>query len=248
VRRADKNHWGAVVLIVLGGFIAIAVLAGLADSFNPSDSVSAALFYGGILAVSVAVFLGVRRVTSTRRWWLVSLLCSPVLAVLGFIVFVNLAVRLGPVSASEVAGINYYPPPTSRQEMNFESDWQYAASWAAGSRQPGSSFLLQDKTVWIYIENKAGTRLVEDKFELHCCHPVATAYWPRAEYVEITLSEEGLERYTGGSPVEDPYSVALAKSGPRGILKLTYEYDAKAKRFRRTGIKVMNPGAIRPNS
>lgn len=237
MQRSDHNRWIPVCLLVLAGWIAPVFLYGLSDVFYPNDALSAVVFYGGTLLATAAVAFGVRRMTRMRRWWLISLFASPATLVLVFTVLVNLVLRFGPVGPSQGAGIGEYQPPWN-PSSTYMPDVLYGADWASGG-EIGSSFRLQDRTVWVYIRNHAGDVLAEDKFELTSGHPDGTAYWPRPEYVEITMSEVGYDKSN------DPYGVALARSGPRPMFRLTYQYDSGTKKFRRTDLKILNPKVIR---
>jgi len=95
VKRADSNRWGLVILLSLGAWGSIPVLAGIADMFYPRDGISALLFYGGLVLVTVVYVLAVRSVTNARRWWIVPLLASPAGLVTGLILLVNIHLYFG---------------------------------------------------------------------------------------------------------------------------------------------------------
>lgn len=121
----------------------------------------------------------------------------------------------------------FYPPGT-----NYMTDWTYEAVLYVETSESGTMYRLQDKDIWIRVEDRQGKRLLNDKIELRCCMVEGKANWSEFGTLEIALYEEGLERATGETvPLDDPYSVALAKSGPRKMVTLTYHYNEKMKRF-----------------
>ena len=223
--------------MIVGAWVASVLLYGLADALRASFVLSVAMFYGGLLFLTLAVAFGVRRVTKMRRWWIVALVASPATLVLVFTLVVNLVLRFGPVGPSQGGGIGNYQPPWN-PSSTYMPDWQYAASWASGG-ESGSSYRLQDRTVWVYIRNHAGDLLAEDKFELTCGLPSGDAYWPRPEYVEITMSD------TREDNPDLPYDAARLAEETRPMFRLTYQYDSKTRKFRRTDLKILNPQVMR---
>lgn len=121
----------------------------------------------------------------------------------------------------------FYPPGTT-----YMTDWKYEAVLYVETAEPGTMYRLQDKKIWIRVDDREGKRLLDDKVELRCCMVEGKASWSEFETLEIVLYERGLERATGENvPLDDPYSVALAKSGPRKMVTLKYRYDEKKRRF-----------------
>lgn len=237
MQRSDRNRWVTVGLLVAVGWIVPLLLYGLADLFYPGDVLSVVVFYGGTLATTAAITYGVRRMTRTRRWWLIPLLASPATLVLVFTVAVNLALQFGPVSPSHGEGIATYQPPWV-PSSTYMPDWLYSASWGAGGER-GSSYRVQDRTVWIYIKDHSGKVLAQEEFELHCGHPSGAAKWPVPEYVEITMSES-----QNDTKIND-YEAWRARTVTRPMFRVVYQYDAVTKRFRRTDMQILNPQVMR---
>jgi hypothetical protein len=50
---------------------------------------------------------------------------------------------------------------------------------------------------------------------------------------QVDLFEEGIENTGKDAQYNDPYSVALAPSGPRRLMTLRYRYDSAKKIFER---------------
>ena len=68
MKRADKNHWGVVVLLLfLGNVVPLAL-------WLRTDPTIA---WGGTILVAIALFFAARRLTCSRRWWVAPLVGSP---------------------------------------------------------------------------------------------------------------------------------------------------------------------------
>jgi hypothetical protein len=116
--------------------------------------------------------------------------------------------------------IGFFPPGTS-----YTTSWTQKAFWYAETGEAGSMYMRQEKDVWIRVEDRNGNRLLNDKMHFRCCQVVGKCTWVRFDTLNIELLEEG------DATVGDPYSAALAKSGPRTIAKLTYRYNAPRGQF-----------------
>ncbi len=68
MKRADKNHWVAVVLLVFLGNVVPPVL------WLRTDSIISG---GGAVLIAVALFFAARRLTCSRKWWVLPLAGSP---------------------------------------------------------------------------------------------------------------------------------------------------------------------------
>ena len=232
--RADKNHWGTVTAVVLCSAVATGALLIFAGAFDPRTAAGAVIFYGGVLALSVATLFAVRRATSMRQWWLLGAVLSPVTMVLVFTLLVNLSMRLAPVTPSY--GDGGIPGPWNEK---------YSAGLQVGSNDSGTFFNLQNKTIWVSVGAKGKRDPSNDKIVLHCCFPSGTVIWLPNDGAEITLYQEGLNRTGADAQYNDSYSVALAKSGKRAMVRLTYGLDPKTGKFVRTHLEVLDPAVVR---
>jgi hypothetical protein len=68
VKRADKNHWGPVVVLIVLGNIAPFVL------FLKSSTPVAVV---GTLLISIGLFFAAHSLLCSRRWWVAPLVGSP---------------------------------------------------------------------------------------------------------------------------------------------------------------------------
>jgi hypothetical protein len=124
--------------------------------------------------------------------------------------------------------VGYFPPGTT-----YLGDWKYIAELYVETSDPGSMSVRQDKDVWIRVTDRVGVRLLDDKLSVRRCHVVARTTWERFDTLRVDLSEAGVQ-YTGkDAQYNDPYSVALARSGPRQFLTLRYRYNSEERVFER---------------
>lgn len=102
---------------------------------------------------------------------------------------------------------------------------------------PGGASALQDKHVWIRVRRAKGNdppRLLNDELFFRCSSIKAYVRWETFETLEIDLVEKGHE-YTGDdAPHNVPYSVEMARNGPRRLARLTYVYDEASGQFVRS--------------
>lgn len=122
-------------------------------------------------------------------------------------------------------GAGYYPAGATY------ADYDYEAVLYTETSDSGSMYDLQDKAVWIRVEDQAGKRFLNDKIEVRACMVEGTAVWSPFEDLAVELVEVGYERQGAEASRNDPYSVALARSGPRTIATLRYHYNEEKKRF-----------------
>jgi len=105
---------------------------------------------------------------------------------------------------------------------------QYVAILYLETRDPGSLFSLQNKDVWIRVEDPEGNRLLDDRLpRMRSGMVEGKVRWTDFNHLEVELLEVGYAKS------DDPYAVALAKSGPRPLLSLTYQYNHALKKFER---------------
>jgi hypothetical protein len=230
-----------VTVTVLAGIVASGLLFALADVAYPDDAASALIFYGGVLLTSVVVFILVRRATCSRRWWIVALLGCPATLILLSLALINLSMRFGSVSPSWGDSIPASVP-----------SGKYDVSYDAGTNDSGSSYQLQNKTVWVHIWDASrgyhqprSDAFLDDRLDLRCCHIIGDARWSGNERVVVTLSQKGIERTGSDAQHNDPYSVALARYGSREMLRLTYDFDSSTGMFKRTRLEVLDPEVMR---
>lgn len=120
----------------------------------------------------------------------------------------------------------YYPP-----ETNYTTNWKYEAFLYVETTDPGSMYTLQDKTVWIRVEDRDGNRLLDDRIKLRACLVEGEATWHTFDDLSIVLTETGFEYEGEYSKFNDSHSVALSKSGPQQLTTLKYRYNDKRRRF-----------------
>ena len=106
-------------------------------------------------------------------------------------------------------------------------DWNYMVVLTVETSDAGPMTRLQNKTVFISVVDRSGKRLLNDRVDVRSCMVVGRSTWATFENLEVVIREEG------AADSGDPYSVALAKSGPRTVMKLRYEYDKGSASFRR---------------
>jgi membrane-bound metal-dependent hydrolase YbcI (DUF457 family) len=68
MKRAEKNHWGIVALLVFVGNVVPPILWFKTES---------AIAGGATLFIAVALFFAARRLTISKKWWVLPLLGSP---------------------------------------------------------------------------------------------------------------------------------------------------------------------------
>jgi hypothetical protein len=72
VKRADSNHWAFLVLAVLAANVAVPILLLRTDT---------GLAVGAAVLFALALFVLARRLTCTRRWWVLPLVGSPLVVI-----------------------------------------------------------------------------------------------------------------------------------------------------------------------
>lgn len=122
----------------------------------------------------------------------------------------------------ERGDIGFFPPGTT-----YQYGYAYGAFWYMETSDSGSTYSRQEKDVWVRVEDRKGARLLNDKMHFRCCQIIGKCSWSRFDTLDVELLEEG------DANVGDPYSAALAKTGPRTIARLKYRYDATNGQFER---------------
>ncbi|MHB9054492.1 MAG: hypothetical protein ACYC5F_11015 [Thermoleophilia bacterium] len=129
----------------------------------------------------------------------------------------------------EGSDVGFYPRGTS-----YEGAWEYKAWLYVETRDSGTMARLQDKTVWLRVEDRDGRLLLDERLEMRACKVRGTAEWESLDRLVVRLSESGIERATGETELlDDPYSVELARSGPRELMTLTFRYNSQTARYER---------------
>lgn len=152
---------------------------------------------------------------------------------------VSIVAMLVVVAAAMIAGTcacapaGYYRrvatfPPGSKW---LDNDWEYVADVRVLFK--GGEYRKSDKTVQILVYGFDRERLLEDELTVECASVEATITWAEFGVLEVELEEEGVEYEGSDAKYNDPYSVALARSGPRPLARLSYRYNDTAKRFER---------------
>ena len=223
MRRAERNRWGIVAFIILGGTFSIPVLGGAADSFYPNDSLSAPIFYGGLLIVTVAVFIGVYRATTTRRWWLIPTLCSPGSLVLGFILLANILMLFGSARfGGLVPGVTHFDsyPPGSQPDV---AGWTYQTRVGELHQRGKDFYALSKRGAYVEIRDSADNVLLDDVVLLGdgLAGIKSSVTWKSATEMQVELRE-------------DSYNARLEEEGGRTLRVLTYRYDPIEKQFKRS--------------
>ena len=105
---------------------------------------------------------------------------------------------------------------------------EYSAMLYFKTRDSGSLFGLQNKDLWVQVEDQSGRRLLNDKLERMRVGMVeGKTKWSDFETLQVELFEVGFENSL------EEYAVERAKKGPRYLLTLTYRYDPVRKQFQR---------------
>lgn len=120
-------------------------------------------------------------------------------------------------------------PPQSQPE----SGWQYLLKVTSSTEAKGSEYRKSEKDVSIVIEDRQKRRLLDDRLRFNCASIESSATWGKFEEIQVDLVEVGNEYRGSEARHNDPYSVALARSGPRQFAHLLYRFDATAKVFKR---------------
>jgi hypothetical protein len=140
--------------------------------------------------------------------------------------FAACASLLGCRSAQfDSGGIGYYPPGSDEMTSKF------GAVVYEETAASGSMYDRQDKDVWVRVETNTsnGPRLLDDHLgHIYACWVTGTVRWTTFNHLHVDLEEEGWPDSS------DPYSVALAKFGPRHLMSLDYVYDQASKHFVRS--------------
>lgn len=118
----------------------------------------------------------------------------------------------------------YLFPPGSHWEGS--GDWTHEM-WIDASTD-ARMVRRSEKDVRITIRDRNKKPLLDDNLKVTCADVEAKVTWKEFEQVDVELLEFGNRFAT-----DDPYNVALVKSGPRSLIKLEYLYDRIEKRFKR---------------
>jgi hypothetical protein len=240
MRRADRNRWGLVALFCLGAYALYGVLGYAVTTLDTGGGqrIVLAIFCLALFGVLLAAALGIRRVTRTGHWWFALLLLLP----LAFVLVVNAAVfvGLGP-SQFEGNSIGYFRSDRPNN-LNAVADAQYVAGLYVETQDSGSMHDVQNKSVWVRVEDAKGAQLLDDRLDLRCGQVNASAQWPTMASLEVTLWEGG-QAFDKGYNAE--YIAALQASGAKKMLVLDYRYDATKGRFERVGVNVLRADVVR---
>ena len=120
--------------------------------------------------------------------------------------------------------------------MNGVADYEYRATWHMETHNSGPFFDVQNKDVWVRVDDQRGDLLLNDKLLLRCGGVVGRAQWPRAESLQVTL-------YEGSDNTDGAYNVVPESA--QAVLVLTYRLDPATHWFKRIGLKELRPGVIR---
>lgn len=114
-------------------------------------------------------------------------------------------------------------PPGSEPHKN---NWEYTANVTAFSSQTPVT-KKSKKNVRITVYDKKETIFLKDAFEFESTSIKAKVAWDKFEEISVELME------VGNKFSKDPDNIALVKSGPNTLMKITYQYDPQSKEFKR---------------
>lgn len=156
-----------------------------------------------------------------RRWRFVAVVTCLVLAAA---VLVIMCTR----SVTWITKVETFP-----QGVPYPSDsWQYVVEVRTETAQ--QLYQRSKKRVSLEVRDRSGVRVLRDKLEYDCAGVETTVTWNTLDVLEIELWEVGVEYEGADAKYNQPYSVELARSGPRILAKLVYRFDPETERFERT--------------
>jgi len=94
-KRPRDNNWIGVILLYFAGYALTPALIYFADEVYPNDTLSAFIFYGGNLFISLILIIISRQMTVFLKWWLIPLIFSPLSLAIIIIILTNILMALG---------------------------------------------------------------------------------------------------------------------------------------------------------
>ena len=107
----------------------------------------------------------------------------------------------------------------------YYADWHYRM-WVIIATH-GAPVLLNRKTVRVLVINKGEQNVLRDEHTYTAASVEPEIIWKDAESLTVMLYERG-SKYA-----EEPYNVALLRSGPRLLEELQYRFDHETGTFQR---------------
>lgn len=118
--------------------------------------------------------------------------------------------------------MGYYPPGST-----YTTAWDFKTILYVETPDAGSMFDVQDKHVWVRVEDRDGNRLLNDRLNFTSRLVEGRCSWDDFDNLEVRLYEVTQD---GSYEYQD---VAVEPHAPHAKLlqQLTYRYDASAEKF-----------------